>query len=124
MPTVNCPKCKTVRVKIDDGIHCLAKKCGEHTPAREAALHVAGNHGMDEWSHVKDGGPSPLSKCPNCESEVFVDLAWEGESSVCLGCGEKYEAGDIQQCDGCGQPMEKSDMSICPGCWDEKMGKD
>lgn len=99
---LSCPECGSSLIgqydqeNTEHG-HVSGKcyQCGEHI-GFEAMMHliVEAGYNYDAYSIVKDGGQPPVSSCPECGEEAYVET---GEASVCFICGESI-AGECIRC--------------------------
>lgn len=119
---LSCPACSSSLVGQEDADNTdhenvigKCSQCGEDIDfLAMMLLIVEASYGYDTFSIMKDGGEAPVSTCPECSEDTYVE---EGEVSVCFNCG-KSVAGE---CSLCSAPLSVNDWhyeysNMCSYC--------
>jgi RNase P subunit RPR2 len=119
---LSCPSCKSSLVgqeNVDNISHKnvvgICSQCGEEIDfAAMMQIIVEASYGYNTYSIVKDGGEPPVTACPECSEETYVE---EGEVSVCFNCGESVAG----ECAYCNQSVSVNDWhyeysDLCSYC--------
>jgi hypothetical protein len=115
-----CPTCYQATLRVDDGVACLF--CGYSASSDDAAdAYAAYVVGTNRFRHEKDGGVWPVLFCPSCDWDTCVNADDEGH--LCFGCGERWEAGELDRCGRCDRLMQRGD-GVCGHCMDEYISRD
>lgn len=119
---LSCPSCRSSLVGQDDvdntshrEVVGLCSQCGEEIDfVTMMHLIVEASYGYDTFSIVKDGGEPPVTTCPECSEETYVEF---GGVSVCFSCGESVAG----ECARCSEPVSVNDWhyeysNLCSYC--------
>lgn len=92
---LDCPICsqQTVEFIDESDAHCyFCDKNIENFTTQYIEMFV------DTYSHIKDGGESPLYECPDCDWDTFLHLY--DDQYICLSCGIRPTQDDLTTCPG------------------------
>lgn len=92
---LQCPACFHETVDFVDGMDAFCHYCDEQINDFTTRFI---DEFVDVYSHVKDGGESPLLECPECEHETFI--SHDGDYFICLTCGVKVSPESLTTCGG------------------------
>jgi hypothetical protein len=128
---VACPTCQQRALVFgDEEIKCRFCNvgCDSKTAATEYIENVLG---YSYYDHVKDGGPWPLDRCPNCYCEALVSsvpVANDETVRFCFNCQEEWKRGSLVRCSDCNELYQsddpEEDIGVCSECWAYKVAKD
>lgn len=92
---LQCPVCSQETVEFTDETDAYCYFCDKNIK-NYAEKYI--DSFVDTYSHVMDGGESPLLECPECEFDTFLCL--DGYQFICLTCGAKPNQDDLTTCSG------------------------
>jgi hypothetical protein len=119
---LSCPACSSSLVGQEDvdntdheNVIGKCSQCGEEIDfLAMMLLIVEASYGYDTFSIMKDGGEAPVSTCPECSEDTYIE---EGDVSVCFNCGESVAG----ECSRCGESVSVNDWhyeysNMCSYC--------
>ncbi|BBH16426.1 hypothetical protein Back2_07130 [Nocardioides baekrokdamisoli] len=131
-----CPRCSQACLTVPDGTKCLFCWWSPDDPEAAAAEYVVGVLNLSSYEVIKDGGEWPVTECPECEVQAFVEGAAvvDGEVKrlsapdsdpdfVCFNCGFHCSHGYIDRCSSCGM-WTTSEFGMCPDCIHNLVSRD
>jgi hypothetical protein len=92
---LQCPVCNQKTVVFTDETDAFCYFCDENI---ENFTESYIDSFVDTYSHVMDGGESPLFECPECDLDTFICI--DGHQYVCLTCGIKPTLEELTTCCG------------------------
>ncbi|MCM3259096.1 hypothetical protein M3664_14920 [Paenibacillus lautus] len=116
---LQCPACYHETVEFIDETDAFCHFCDEHIDSFTSRYI---DNFVDTYSHIKDGGESPLMECPECDQETFIYL--DEHQYICLTCGINLTQDDITTCDGprCNERLvyrkNEDSANFCSICMD------
>ncbi len=119
---LSCPSCKSSLVgqkDVDNTNHQyvvgICSQCDKEIDF-SAMMHliVEASYGYASFSIVVDGGEPPVTVCPECSEDMYVEV---DDVSVCFNCGESVAG----TCAWCNEPVSVNDWytdnsKLCSYC--------